>query len=57
MLMRFDANTWIWGVPLTDNVTSLARTAAIWRPHAPAGDHLLQNGLAFLHCDAAGRVP
>jgi D-psicose/D-tagatose/L-ribulose 3-epimerase len=32
----------------TDQVTSIARAAAVWRPLAPSGDHLAQNGLAFL---------
>jgi D-psicose/D-tagatose/L-ribulose 3-epimerase len=32
----------------TDKVTSIARAAAVWRPLAPSGDHLAQQGLAFL---------
>ena len=32
----------------TDKVTSIARAAAIWRPLAPSGDYLAQEGLAFL---------
>lgn len=47
--MQIGVNLWVWESMLSDEeVESIARAAAIWRPLEPSQDALAREGLAFL---------